>query len=90
MDGFTPSFFLQLIIAVGSAGAVYGAIRADLNNLIRSVDQDRRLREEHAKEDNETFDELRHELQEQHGRIARMEGASDLAERLVSELKGSR
>ena len=63
MDGFTPSFFLQLIIAVGSAGAVYGAIRADLNNLIRSVDQDRRLREEHAKEDNETFDELRHELQ---------------------------
>lgn len=34
MESFlSPTFILQLVIAIGSAGAVYGAIRADLRNL---------------------------------------------------------
>lgn len=87
MEGFTPTFFLQLVIAIGSGGIAYGVLRADLKNLIRSVDEDRRLREEHAKEDDNSFHEIRNELQSQHGRLARVEAANDLAERFVSALK---
>lgn len=74
MEGFTPSFFLQLVVAVGSAGAVYGAIRADLNNMKRSLDEERRLREEHSKEDDKSFHNIRGDIGTVSNRVALLEG----------------
>lgn len=45
MDGFTPTFFLQLFIAIASGGVAYGAIRADLAEQKRRIDEEVRLRE---------------------------------------------
>lgn len=87
MEGFTPTFFLQLVIAIGSGGIAYGVLRADLKNLIRSVDEDRRLREEHAKEDDMSFHDLRGEIQAQHGRLAKLEGQHELADKLLAVVK---
>lgn len=74
MDGFTPSFFLQLLIAVGSAGAVYGAIRADLNNLKRGLDEETRLREVLDKETDVSFHDLRDEVHKVGFKVASLEG----------------
>lgn len=84
MEGFTPAFFLQLVIAIGSAGAIYGAVRADLKNLMRSVDEDRRLREKHAEDDDKSFHDIRGELSVHHGKISRLEAQHDLADKLAS------
>lgn len=74
MDGFTPAFVLQLVVAVGSAGAVYGAIRADLNNMKRSIDEERRLREDHAKADDKSFHDIRGDVGAVSNRVATLEG----------------
>lgn len=87
MEGFTPAFFLQVVIAIGSAGAMYGAIRADMKNLMRSIDDDRRLREMHAKEDDESFRDIRDELQVQHGRIASLEAQHNIVKDLAEALR---
>lgn len=76
MDGFTPTFFLQLLIAVGSAGAVYGAIRADLNNLKNGLDEEKRLREDHAKNDDKSFHDIRDEIAGVGNRVSLIEGAA--------------
>lgn len=86
MEGFTPTFFLQLVIAIGSAGAIYGAIRADLSNMKRSLDQDREERKAHAKDDDESFHDLRNKLGDYNGRLSRIEGQHDLAERLAEAI----
>lgn len=74
MDGFTPSFFLQLLIAVGSAGAVYGAIRADLNNLRRGLDEETRLREELAHATDKSLHSVRGAVNEVGLKVAALEG----------------
>jgi len=79
MDGFTPTFFLQLLLAVGSAGAVYGAIKADLTNTIRSLDEERRLREQHEKDDDQTHHDLRGAIQEVKVKQAMLEGKQSMA-----------
>ena len=83
----TVELFLQLMVALGSGGVVYGTIRADIKNMIRSIDDERRLRELHEKDDDETHHDIRGTLQEHHGRIARIEGNHDLVETLVSALR---
>jgi hypothetical protein len=74
MDGFTPTFFLEVLIAVGSAGAVYGAIRSDLANLRRAQEDEKRLREEHAAEDDKSFHDIRDDLGLVSNRVAVIEG----------------
>lgn len=74
MDGFTPAFFLQVVIAVGSAGAMYGAVRADLRNMMRGIDEERRLREEHEKSDDSTHHDIRRTIQAVSNRVALLEG----------------
>lgn len=74
MEGFTPTFFLELMVAIGSAGCVYGAIRSDLKNLRTSFADEKRLREEHAKEDDESFHGIRSDLGEVSTRVAVIEG----------------
>lgn len=76
MEGFTPTFFLQLLIAVGSAGAVYGAIKADLKNLRKDLDEEKRLRESHAANDDETHHDIRGEISAVSGRVSVIEGMS--------------
>lgn len=90
MDGFTPSFFLQLVLAVGSAGAVYGAIKSDLTNTIRSLDEERRLREEHEKNDDETHHDLRGEIQDVKVRQAVLEGKQTMANDILEAVRGQR
>ncbi len=87
MDGFTPSFLLQVIIAIGSGGLAYGVMRADLRNLMRSMDEERRIREEHEIEDDEIHASIRGDIVDVSNRISRIEGANDLTERLAAVLK---
>lgn len=88
MEGFTPSFVLQLLLAIGSAGAVYGAVRADLNNMARSLDEERRLREEHAKDDDETHHDLRGAIQQIKVDQARLDGKQTMAVDLLEAIRG--
>lgn len=74
MDGFSPSFFLQLVIAVGSAGAVYGAVRADLANLREKLEEETRLRENAGKETDAAIHDIRNDITGHHGRISKLEG----------------
>lgn len=87
MEGFTPAFFLQVIVAIGSGGLAYGALRADLKNLMRSVDEERRIREAHEREDDQTHHDIRDAVGVLSNRLARMEGANDLSEKIVTALK---
>lgn len=86
MGAFSPEFFLQLAIAIGAAFAVYGAIRADLKNLHFRLSEERRLREIHQKEDDESIHDIRDKLGEVSNRVARFEGANDTTSRLVETL----
>lgn len=90
MEGFTPSFFLQLAIALLSAGAVYGAIRSDIKNLHRRLDEEREAAKLHRSEDDTSFHDIRNDIQGHHGRISRIEGQGDLADKLALALKGER
>lgn len=90
MDGFTPSFVLQLLLAIGSAGAVYGAVRADLNNMARSLDEERRLREQHAQETDRTHQDLRGEIQTVKVQQARLEGKQIMATEILDAVRNTR
>lgn len=88
MEGFTPTFFLQLLLVIGSAFAVYGAIKADLKNTIRSLDEERRLREEHEKDDDATHHDLRGDIQEVKVKTALLEGKQIMATELMEAVRG--
>lgn len=77
MEGFTPAFFLQLLIAVGTAGAVYGAIKADLRNMHRQLEELKGDFKDHVKSDDETHHELRQADQAALGRVSTIEGRLD-------------
>ena len=74
MDGFTPTFFLQLLIAVGSAGAVYGAIRADLSNMQFHISEEKRLREALEEKNHKRIHDVRDMLQSVNARVSFLEG----------------
>ena len=76
MDGFTPTFFLQLVISVLSGGIAYGVLKTDLKNTIAGLNEERRLREEHEKNDDKTHHDIREELGIVSNRLATMEGRS--------------
>lgn len=72
MEGFTPSFFLQLIIAIASGGVAYGAIRSDLSRLQKDYERMRyRL---HAPENPQN---LVSQLQAHESRLALLEQKRD-------------
>jgi thiamine phosphate synthase YjbQ (UPF0047 family) len=74
MDGFTPTFFLNLVVALLSGGVAYGVLKTDLANTIERVSEETRLREKHEKDDDATHHDIRGELQTVSSRIATMEG----------------
>ena len=90
MDGFTPSFVLQLLIGVGSAGAVYGAVRSDLNNMARTLDEERRVRENQARDTDETHHDLRNAIQQVKIDQARLDGKQTMASDILEAMKVSR
>ena len=74
MEGFTPTFFLQVVIAIGTAGAVYGAIKADLKNMHARLENEIRLREAHATADDLSFHDVREHLVDIGNRVSVIEG----------------
>lgn len=74
MEGFTPSFFLQVIIALGSGVGAFYAMKADLKNMFRELENEKRLREEHEKDDDQTHHDIRDNLGSVSTRIAVLEG----------------
>lgn len=76
MESFTPAFFLQVVIAVGTAGAVYGAIKADLKNMHHRLSEEREARLKHEQEDDQRHGEVHNALTDLNIRVARQEGAA--------------
>ena len=76
MEGFTPTFFLQVVIAIGTAGAVYGAIKADLKHMHQRLEDEIRLREAHAAADDISFHDVREHLVNIGNRVSRIEGGA--------------
>jgi hypothetical protein len=74
MDGFTPQFVLEVLIAVGSAGGVYGAIRTDLKNQREGIAEEKRLREKLAKDTDESIHDVRSDIEGVSGRVYVIEG----------------
>lgn len=74
MDGFTPTFFLNLVIALLSGGIAYGVLKTDLKNTIAGLQDEKRLREAHETEDDKTHHDIRGELGAVSNRVATLEG----------------
>lgn len=74
MEGFTPSFFLQVIIALASGVGAFYAMKADLRSMFLGLAEEKRLREEHEKEDDATHHDIRDDLGTVSTRLAVLEG----------------
>lgn len=78
MEGFTPTFFLQLVIALVSGYGAFVAMKADLRAMFRELENEKRLREEHEKEDDKTHHDIRGELQVVGNRVSVIEGRTQV------------
>lgn len=74
MDGFTPTFFLNLVVALLSGAVAYGVLKTDLANTITRLTEETRLREKHEKDDDETHHDIRGDIQTVNSRVATLEG----------------
>lgn len=74
MDGFTPAFFLNLVIALMSGGIAYGVLKTDLKNTIAGLTEERRLREDLDKSTDKSFRRVNDDLQVVNNRVATLEG----------------
>lgn len=74
MEGFTPTFFLNLIIALLSGGIAYGVLKTDLKNTIAGLQEETRLREKHEESDDKTHHDIRGDLSTVSNRVAVIEG----------------
>ena len=90
MEGFTPQFWLQVILTFGAVIGGYATIKSELKNIGESLKLERSEREKHAANDDMTFHDIRNHLQEHHGRLSRMEGQNDLAEKMAEAIRGQR
>lgn len=74
MDGFTPTFFLNLVVALLSGGVAYGVLKTDLANTIENLRKETSLREVHEQDDDRTHHDIRGEIQVVSNRLSTMEG----------------
>ena len=77
MEGFTPTFFLHLVIAIGSVYGCYAAIKTDLKNTITGLAEEKRLREKLADETDVSIHDLRGEIGTVSNRVAILEGGRE-------------
>ena len=73
-EGFNPTFFLNLIIALLSGGIAYGVLKTDLKNTIDGLMKETELREKHEAEDDKTHHDIRDGLGAVSNRVAVIEG----------------
>ena len=74
MEGFTPTFFLEVLVAVGSAGALYGIIKNDLKTMHEKIEDEKRLREMLATETYKLLHGVRDEINSVALQVAVIEG----------------
>lgn len=74
MEGFTPSFFLQVVIAICSGAGAFYAMKADMKNMFRRLETEERLREKHAEDDNANFKEVHAKVDGVTDRLSMLEG----------------
>lgn len=72
--GFTPTFFLELIIAVGSGLGSYWAMKTDLKNAIAGIAEEKRQREMLDEKTDRSIDGLRENLGTVGNRVSVLEG----------------
>lgn len=87
MELLTPQFLLQALVTIAAVSAGYGMLRADLKNLVRSLDEERRLREEHSKADDASFHDIRDQLQIQFGAIKVLEAKDSLGQQIADAIR---
>lgn len=86
-SGFTPQFWLQVGLTLAAVAAGFGMIKAELKNIGRSLDLERKEREKHVEADDQSFHDIRDHLSSHHGRISVLEGKNDLAERIAEAVR---
>lgn len=89
IDNVPLTLLYQIIGSLFAAGVVWGVVKSDIKNLHARLSEERRLREDHAKEDDKSFHDIRDHLVAYHGRISRMEGANDAIDRLADAIRTS-
>ena len=90
MEGFTPQFWLQVVLTVGAVVGGYATLKSELKSIGESLKLERAEREKHAANDDVSFHDIRNHLQEHHGRLSRMEGQNDLAEKMAEAIRVTR
>lgn len=79
--------WIQILTAVASAAAVYGAVKADIKNIHHRLDEEREARKEAARENEKVHHDLRGDSQALLNRLARLEGRDNLAHEISRLLK---
>lgn len=74
MDTQLAQFILELVVALVSALGVFFTMKADMKNMWRELTEEKRLREEHAKADENSFHNIRGEVGAISNRVAVVEG----------------
>ncbi|HZR03633.1 MAG TPA: hypothetical protein VFA81_10730 [Burkholderiales bacterium] len=79
MEGFTPTFVLEVLIALCSGLGSFFAMRENMKTLFRQQAEETRLREQHAKADDESFHDIRETIGMVSNRVAVIEGRLERA-----------
>lgn len=74
MDGFTPTFFLNLVIALLSGGMAYGVLKTDLKNTIAGLAKETQLREKLAEDTDKSLHDIRGDISTVSNKVAALEG----------------
>lgn len=73
-NGFTPTFFLQLVIAMVTGVGAYYAIKTDLKNTIDGLSEEKRLREKLSDDVDASIHDVRGEIGIVSNRVSVLEG----------------
>jgi hypothetical protein len=74
MEGFTPTFFLQILVGVFTAGGVYVGVKADLKYMHKQLEEEKRLREDLSKDTVRELRNVRDEINSVALQVAVIEG----------------
>jgi hypothetical protein len=74
MEGFTPTFFLEVLVAVFTAGGVYYGIKVDLKYMHKQIEEEKELRKDLAKDTVKQLHDVREEINMVALQVAVIEG----------------